>query len=77
MIIPKGISLLDWSASLLIDFPDNNIPILRDETKWKEWGNRIISETTVAAKGVPPTDSYQFWDEWAMVYYNIMNNLGE
>jgi hypothetical protein len=69
VIIPIGIGLMDWSASLLIDYPDDNLPILYTEENWKDWGNVVIGAPSFDALNAPPTDGYDNWQDWAMALY--------
>jgi hypothetical protein len=64
-----GIDLLDWAASLLIDFPDDNLPILYTDREWKDWGNEVIGAPTFDGLNAPPTDLYDNWQEWAFALY--------
>ncbi len=69
MIIPVGISLLDWAASLLIDFPNDNIPILYNEEEWKDWGDSVIFGPTFSSLNAPSTKFYDNWQDWAFALY--------
>jgi len=69
MIIPQYISLEDWAASLLIDFPDENVPILYNKEEWKDWGNDVIDSPLFSQLNVPRTELYDNWQDWANVFY--------
>lgn len=83
VIWPEYIELKNWAAALIIDFSDENLPILDDEEKWQEWGT-VIAGTGIFAKGGVPSPvsiregrksvSFDKWDEWAKIVYNIMAN---
>lgn len=75
MILPVKISLKNWAASLIIDFPRDNIPILTDESQWKDWGNKLILETSFANLGSPSTMHFNSWSDWASAVYNVMQNV--
>jgi hypothetical protein len=74
MIIPEFISLSDWAASLIIDFPNDNIPFLLDEKNWKEWGSLLLQESSFNRNDIPKPDGYQEWQPWAhSVFYTLAN----
>lgn len=74
MIIPINISLKLWADSLIIDFPDDNVPILRDESDWKSWGNFLVQENTFVNNGAPGTVAYSDWKQWAQDVFKTMAN---
>lgn len=75
MVLPIGIELLEWAANLLIDFPNDNIPLLFDEDQWRLWGDELVQCTTFAQNQAPQTGDYDDWNTWAQgVYYNMNNN---
>jgi hypothetical protein len=37
MMLPKMTTLSTWAASLVVDFPNDNLPFLEQEDKWREW----------------------------------------
>lgn len=74
MIIPEYISLKDWSASLIIDFPLDNIPILEDDNNWRLWGNLLIETKSFAINYAPGTQGYPDWKSWAKDLFFTMNN---
>lgn len=69
MIIPVGISLLDWAASLLIDYPDDNLPILYNEEEWKDWGDFVTGAPSFEDLNAPSTSFYDNWQDWAFALY--------
>ncbi len=74
MIQPVDISLTDWSSSLLIDFPDDNVPILLNEDDWKEWGNSLLTCESFISNGTPSPNEYSDWNEWALNVYLASEN---
>jgi hypothetical protein len=83
VVWPEYISLKDWAAALIVDFPNENLPTLENEEEWQEWGTKVIS-TGVFAKGSIPAPfsvqegkkatNFEKWQEWAKIVYNIMAN---
>ncbi|HVX00737.1 MAG TPA: hypothetical protein VHA52_09940 [Candidatus Babeliaceae bacterium] len=75
MMIPKYTSLNDWCSSLVIDFPNDNVPELKWED-WKEFGNDLIQGGSFATNDAPSPDKYDNWEDWAYAIYYVMNNNG-
>jgi hypothetical protein len=80
MIQPHYIELLDWAASLIIDYPQEDIPYLTKQDKWQEWGTIVVNSGIFAKYNVPPPFSnkstakaYKTWQEWADAVYLIMS----
>ena len=83
VVWPEYIGLKDWAAALIVDFPNENLPILENEKEWQDWGVKVIS-TGVFAKGSIPAPfsvkegkksiNFDQWQEWAKIVYNIMAN---
>jgi len=65
MILPGYSNLRDWADSLLIDFPNENLPILYTEDMWKDWGNTIVFSPIFESLNAPKTDLYDRWQDWA------------
>lgn len=75
MILPIGISLKDWAASLVIDFPTDNIPLLYEDADWKQWGDLLIQENSFSEADAPGTALFKEWNPWAdAVFYAMANN---
>lgn len=74
MIIPERVSLQFWAASLIQDFPLDNIPLLRGEN-WREWGDFLIQENSFASEGAPSTKLYKDWKTWADAIFKCMANF--
>lgn len=75
MTIPEFITLSKWAHALVVDFPTDNIPILVDESKWKEWGNSLIQENSFLRNAAPGTANYSDWLSWAKaVFYTMAGN---
>lgn len=62
---PVFTNLSNWAASLIIDFPDDIIPILYNEDNWKEWGNQLVIADTFLQNNVPGTGTFNTWEAWA------------
>lgn len=74
MIIPNLTSLKNFSSSLIIDFPDDNIIILDDKNNWKEWGDQLVQSESFIQNSAPGTQNYNNWKDWAQDLFFVMNN---
>jgi hypothetical protein len=75
MMIPNGVTLLDWSASLIIDFPTDNVPALTNEEYWKEWGDEVVGLNSFSINEAPNTQGYSDWKSWANDVFLTMCNF--
>lgn len=75
MILPLRISLKNWAASLIIDFPDDNIPLLKSDKDWHSWGRFLIQENTFVNNGAPDPSDYDDWQAWAIELFKTMANF--
>lgn len=74
MILPEYINLNDWADSLLIDFPEDNVPIFQKNNNWKEWGDALIQCNSFQENEAPSPQTFDGWKEWAYAVYFTMNN---
>lgn len=75
MMIPTGVKPKIWFASLVIDFPNDNIPILIDDNDWKAKGSVLAQENSFAIQGAPSTFGFNDFEPWAIEVFNTMNNF--
>ena len=74
MILPIAINLKNWANSLIVDFPNDNIPILTQEENWKQWGDRLVQSRSFINNNAPSTGLYDDWQSWANHVFFVMNN---
>jgi hypothetical protein len=74
-MIPSRADFKTWCSSLIIDFPNDNIPLFVDENEWQRFGNLLIQETSFANNAAPSTKAYTNWRDWAMCVYKVMSNF--
>jgi hypothetical protein len=75
MVIPLDIPLQKWADSLVIDFPNDNIPLLYNESNWRTWGNFLVEENSFLSNYAPSTKSFRDWKQWAMAVFLTMANF--
>jgi hypothetical protein len=72
MVLPERISLKAWAASLVIDYPNDNIPLLFNEKQWKDWGNLLVQEDSFSDNNAPGTGDFNDWQSWAKAVFYVM-----
>lgn len=75
MIMPLNITFPLWAASLLVDFPTDNIPLYKEGHDWELWGDAVVQTPSFAEQGAPGTKGFSEPLEWAKIIYNVMNNF--
>lgn len=74
MMIPEMTDLRNWAASLITDFPEDDIPLLDNEQNWKDWGDRLSQCSTFIQNNSPGTQHYDTWEKWSNRVFFCMNN---
>lgn len=81
MVYPEYIDIKDWFASLIVDYPNEFLPILESEEKWQETGAIIAGNGIFARANVPAPFAleeghkkmkFASWQEWAKKVYLVM-----
>jgi hypothetical protein len=75
MMMPTNTDLRTWASSLVIDFPNDNIPFYPGDSDWKTWGNFLIQENSFLANQAPGTSHFSDWKDWALAVYRQMANV--
>lgn len=71
MIDPRAGSLENWTSSLQIDFPADNVPIFVGG-EWKDWATRLLECPSFADQAIPDPLSFDDWREWASRVFQFM-----
>lgn len=74
MMNPELATLQEWTASLVIDFPEDNIPFFQNEEDWKSLGNKLVQENSFFKNNAPGTLAFNHWKEWAKAVFLSMSN---
>lgn len=85
VIWPEYISLRDWSAALIADYPEENLPLLDNEDKWQDWAAVVCGSGIFERANIPSPfvieegrkkSNFAEWQDWAkIVYTNLANEL--
>lgn len=73
MINPKRIPLQEWAHSLLVDYPEQNLPQLQSDNVWREWAAEVIKSPLFSNPSIPNPYAIDDWKEWAALVYGIIN----
>lgn len=83
MVIPEYIELKYWAAQLIVDYPDEYLPVLSNEDEWPEWGAAVVASGIFARNNCPTPftinegrkkESFKDWKEWGRAVYISMLN---
>jgi hypothetical protein len=74
MMMPTKTDLQTWASSLVVDFPNDNIPLYSSASDWKTWGNFLIQENSFLANQAPGTSHFSNAKDWALAVYRQMTN---
>lgn len=83
VIMPQYILLEDWAAQLILNYPNEPLPLLENENKWQEWGAVVANTGIFKRAAIPPpftmndgqkTVNFETWQKWGEVVYNLMAN---
>lgn len=86
IVWPEYIDIKDWAANLIVDYPDEYLPILKDADKWEDWASIVAGTGVFARNDIPAPFSvtegekkqeFKDWQEWAKTVYNLMINSGD
>lgn len=72
MILPQYVTLQNFANSLIIDFPKDNIVILRDDKDWKHFASFLTQSDSFANNGAPGPGLYEDPNQWAMALFKSM-----
>jgi len=72
MINQSVINPSEWANSLIVDYPSQNIIILRDEEKWQSWAAELTKSSIFSNSSIPNPHSFVEWRDWAKNVYAIL-----
>lgn len=73
--MPLGITFELWAESLIVDFPQENIPLYIKGQDWRLWADFIAELTTFADNNTPGSLGFKTPILWAKAVYNNMVNF--
>lgn len=72
MVDPRGMTLRDWTDSVILTVTDGYAFGRLDGDNWQAWATGFVRAPGYSQRNVP--DPYQFndWREWAMRAYPML-----
>ena len=74
MINPVNMTFVYWAHTLIQDFPRDIMPIVNNESEWRNFGNIMCNSPSFAKKGTPNTLGFNHWRDWAAQVYRLFGN---
>lgn len=76
--LPLNITFERWSAQLVIDLPQYQVPILYPVNKWWDWVDQLIytnnlPDVLISVKEIYKNESD--WSIWAAFFVDTINSL--
>lgn len=62
-VMPKGLTLQDWSAQLRIDVSET-VPIYMGGD-WQDWARSCLAIDAFQKSAAPRPEYYEKWEDWA------------
>jgi len=66
IVVPIGIDPRDWAAQLRIDWSGDDVPQWTDDMDWKDWGRRLVVQSTALRGAAPLPDQFDNFEDWAL-----------
>ena len=76
MIDPRYMTAMDWAAQTtqaLVQY--GAIPILQDETQWRDWADCVTALPQIASVNPPRSLGFDSWQEWALRFNELAAQL--
>lgn len=75
MMMPVHTTFEKWAHTLIIDFPNDNIPIYKNGYNWKLWANAVAECPSFNQNACPGGTDFSDPLKWAAVVYRQMLNF--
>lgn len=66
---PRFATLRDWADQMVLNITSDVVPILADETRWREWGEVVVTLPSLLSSSYPQPNGYGSWDAWAQALW--------
>ncbi len=70
---PRYMEFVEWGCLLCEQYARQQLAIPDASTDWKSWGNGLLAIDIFTDQGVPTTDNYDNWQDWAFAVLHAMN----
>ena len=69
---PRGMSWDLWCSLMAEQFAAQQLGVVPEEM-WKQWGNGLAGNGFFERNGVPSTQNFDSWQDWAEALVGIVN----
>jgi len=77
MIDPRGMSVTDWTDSMVYTLEQyGTVGRLDDPDRWQNWALGVVSLFKVGEQNPPNPLNYDNWQEWAFAFTRAVNLPG-
>lgn len=70
---PRFHTFESWASLMVELYAAQQLEIPTAQTDWKKWGNGIKAIDVFTNEGIPNTDEYDNWQDWAAALVNSVN----
>jgi len=70
---PRFHTFESWASLMVELYAAQQLEIPTAQTDWKKWGNGIKAIDVFTNEGIPSTDEYENWRDWAAALVNAVN----
>lgn len=72
---PRFHTFESWASLMVELYAAQQLEIPTAQTDWKKWGNGIKAIDVFTNEGIPNTDEYDNWQDWAAALVNAINRI--
>lgn len=72
---PRFHTFESWASLMVELYAAQQLEIPTAQTDWKKWGNGIKAIDVFTNEGIPNTDEYENWQDWAAALVNAINRV--
>jgi hypothetical protein len=70
---PRGHTFESWASLMCELYASQQLMITSASTDWKQWGNGLKAIDVFANEGVPSTEGFLSWQDWAESLMGVVN----
>jgi hypothetical protein len=72
---PRYHTFESWACLMCELYATNNLEIPNKDTDWKAWGDGLSAIGSFNQEGVPMTDEFDDWQDWAAAVMNAVSQI--
>jgi hypothetical protein len=71
---PDFVSFPRWAAQLAVNYSEAEVPIVRDEVEWREFGRALLQRPPFNDFPLPDPTTFTDWRDWARSCALLLGN---